>query len=89
MLCSSDKTLVGFTIGAVITGVLRFACHVLSGVFAFGAYAVDEGQGLWAYSLAYNSFVFVDIALVIVAGILVFSSKAFQKTIKDKVEVEK
>ncbi len=78
-----------FTIGAVITGVLRFACHVLSGVFAFGAYAVDEGQGLWAYSLAYNSFVFVDIALVIVAGILVFSSKAFQKTIKDKVEVEK
>ena len=76
-----------FALGAVICGVLRFVSHVLSGVFAFGAYAVDQGKNLWAYSLAYNSFVFVDIALVIVAGVLVFSSKAFQKTVlESKVE---
>ena len=31
----------------------------------------------WVYSLGYNSFVFVDIAIVIAAAILVFSSRAF------------
>jgi len=61
-----------FTIGAVITGVLRFACHVLSGVFAFGAYAVDEGQGLWAYSLAYNSFVFVAPYIFVYSLVVMF-----------------
>ncbi len=80
---------VKFAIGAVITGILRFVSHVLSGVFAFGAYAVDEGKNLLTYSLAYNSFVFVDIALVIVAGVLVFSSKAFQKAISDRAGIEK
>lgn len=73
-----------FTLGAIVCGLLRFVSHVLSGVFAFGAYAVDQGKNLWTYSLAYNSFVFVDIALVIVAGILVFSSKAFQKAIEER-----
>ncbi len=77
---------VKFAIGGIITGILRFIAHVLSGVFAFGAYAVDQGKNLWVYSLAYNSFVFVDIAIVIVAGVVVFSSKVFQKTILEKNE---
>ena len=68
-----------FVAGAILAGVLRFAAHVLSGVFAFNAYALDAEMGAWAYSLAYNSFVFVDIALVVVAGALLFSSKAFNK----------
>ena len=71
---------VKFALGAIITGSLRFLCHVLAGVYAFGADAVGEGyEGVsrfWAYSTAYNSFVFVDIALVIVAGVLVLSSKS-------------
>lgn len=69
---------VKFVLGAIVAGALRFISHVLSGVFAFGAYAIDAGQSnFWTYSLAYNSFVFVDIALVIVAGAIVLSSKAF------------
>lgn len=64
-----------FALGAIVAGVLRFLSHVLSGVFAFGAYA--DGQNVWAYSLGYNSFVFVDVAIVLVAGFLVFSSKSF------------
>lgn len=68
---------VRFFLGGVVAGILRFICHVLSGVFAFEAFA--EGTNAWAYSLAYNSFVFVDLALVLVAGVLVFSSKAFVK----------
>lgn len=68
---------VRFALGAVAASVLRFISHVLSGVFAFSAYAGETN--VWAYSLAYNSFVFVDLALVIVAGVFVFSSKAFMR----------
>ncbi|MBD5631823.1 MAG: hypothetical protein HDP34_01145, partial [Clostridia bacterium] len=71
---------VKFLLGALITGSLRFTAHLLSGVFAFSANALNEGfENLWLYSAAYNSYVFVDIALVIVAGVLVLSSKAFVK----------
>ena len=66
-----------FALSAVIGAILRFFAHVLSGVFAFGAYA--EGQNFWAYSLAYNSFVFIDVVLVIVVGVILFSSRAFTK----------
>ena len=68
-----------FMLGAVLAGTMRFVCHVLSGALAFEAYA--EGQNVWAYSLAYNSYVFIDAALVIVAGLAVLSSKAFIKTV--------
>ena len=64
-----------FTLGAILGGTMRFVCHTLSGALAFEAYAA--GQNVWLYSLAYNSYVFIDVALVIAAGIAVFSSKAF------------
>ena len=69
-----------FALGAILAGALRFLSHVLSGVFAFSAYAIDSGAtNFWVYSLAYNSFVFVDIVLVIAAGVILFSSKSFNK----------
>ncbi len=69
-----------FALGALLTGTLRFSAHVLSGVFAFGANAAAEGfENFWIYSTGYNSYVFIDIALVIAAGVLVLSSKAFLK----------
>lgn len=71
---------VKFALGAILAGALRFLSHVLSGVFAFGAYALDAGQSnFWIYSTAYNSFVFVDLVLVIVVGVILFSSKAFNR----------
>ena len=67
-----------FALSALIGGAMRYVAHVLSGAFAFGAYALDAGaSNVFTYSLAYNSFVFVDIALVIIAGVLLLSSKAF------------
>lgn len=73
---------VKFCISAIFAGTMRFLCHVLSGVFAFGAYAVDAGAtNFWTFSLVYNSYVFIDVALVILAGFIVFSSKAFNKQI--------
>ncbi len=69
-----------FALSAVIAGSLRFLCHLLSGVFAFGAYAMDAGvTNFWLYSLAYNTYVFIDVALVVVAGVFLLSSKAFRR----------
>ena len=72
-----------FALSALIGGTMRYISHVLSGAFAFGAYALDAGaSNAFTYSLAYNSFVFVDIALVIIAGALLLSSKSFTNEMK-------
>lgn len=71
-----------FAFGAIATGIFRFISHVLSGALAFEAYA--EGQNAWLYSLGYNVYVFIDVALVIVAAILLLSSPAFRKQIETK-----
>ena len=88
-----------FTLSVVIAGAVRWFCHVLSGVFAFGAYTLDamsktEGifsvlapakntmTNFWIYSTIYNGYVFIDVLLVIVAGILLFSSKGFKREIE-------
>lgn len=74
---------VKFLLGAIVTGTLRFTAHLLSGVFAFSANALNEGfDNFWLYSATYNSFVFVDIALVAAVGVLVLSSKAFIKQLE-------
>ena len=71
---------VKFVLSALIASIGRFIAHVLSGVFAFGAYAKDSGvENLFAYSTAYNSFVFVDISIALVVGVLLLSSKSFLK----------
>ena len=70
-----NKPQLAFALGGVVASVLRFLCHILSGVFAFSEYAGDQNP--WVYSMLYNSFVFIDIAIVIVVGVVVFSSKAF------------
>ena len=69
-----------FALGAMLAGAMRFICHVLSGALAFEAYA--EGQNVWLYSLVYNSYVFIDVALVIAAGVFILSSRSFVKTIE-------
>lgn len=67
-----------FALGAVVAVVGRFIAHFLSGIFAFGAFATI--QPVWLYSLVYQAgYVLPDLAIVIVVGILVFSSKTFLK----------
>lgn len=76
---------ISLLLGGILVGAFRFMAHFLSGVFAFGAYANEAGQSnLGLYSLGYNSFVFVDIAITIAVGIVLFSSKAFVKEIVNK-----
>lgn len=72
-----------FVLGGIIASATRFISHVLSGVFAFAAYAGDVN--VWAYSLGYNSFVFIDIAITLVVGAIVFSSKSFMNEINKRI----
>jgi len=70
---------VQFLLGAVVAGLCRFVMHFFSGMFAFGMWA-PEGQPVWLYSLTYQAaYVLPDIAIAIVAGIIVFSSPSFVK----------
>ena len=71
-----------FSLGAIVAGIMRFVCHVLSGALAFEA-NVPAGQNVWLFSLGYNAYVFVDVALVIVAGVFVLCSKAFVRAIEN------
>ncbi len=74
---------VQFALGAIVAGTLRYLAHILSGVFAFSEFAyhwtTGDPMNAWLYSLGYNSFVFIDLAIAIAVGILVFSSKSFVK----------
>ena len=71
---------VKFALGAVVAGVFRFVCHLLSGTFAFEAYA--KGQNAFAYSFVYNLYVFIDAGLVILVGVILLSSRSFVKTVE-------
>ena len=66
-----------FVFGAIVAGLGRFIMAFLSGIFAFGAFA-PEGTPVVLYSLSYQSlYVFPDLAICIILGIILFSSKSF------------
>ena len=72
-----------FALGAVVAGLARFAVHYLSGVFAFSAFAGDQNPYL--YSFIYQAgYVLPDVAITIVAGVLVFSSASFVRFVRAK-----
>jgi len=58
-----------FLLGMIVAGVARFLAHVLSGAIFFAEYA-PEGQNAFVYSMGYNSFVFVDLAICIILGMI-------------------
>ncbi len=85
-----DKKVVAFLLGGVIAVVLRYACHVCSGVFAFADYAdLDKYDTAIAYSLAYNSFAFVDMLIALVAGSVMFASKSFTALMQKSSDLNK
>ncbi len=68
-----------FAIGGILAGLCRFFMHFLSGTFAFGVFA-PEGTPTALYSFIYQAgYVLPDLAIAIVVGIVLFSSKAFVK----------
>ncbi len=80
-----------FSVGAVIAGMLRFVSHFFSGVFAFGSfgawYAEDFGiaalNSPYVYSLLYQTmYVIPDLLIVIIVGLILFSSRSFVKQLE-------
>ena len=78
-----NKHIINFVLGGIVAVALRYACHVCSGVFAFADYFYwdEELMSTYAtsaiYSLTYNSSVFVDMAIALVLGAIMLSSKSF------------
>ena len=64
---------VGFGLGIVLSCVLRFVCHFLTGVTVWA----DFTDGVWAvinYSLVYNgSYMFPEMLITLVVGVAVAS----------------
>lgn len=71
-----------FILGILIAGVVRYACHTISGVLFFSEFAGD--LAIWIYSLVYNlGYNVMTVALTIIIGIplhqLFFVNKVLDK----------
>ena len=53
----------GWLAGMALAAVGRFVCHTFTGVVFFAEYAEGTGLSPFVYSVSYNSFVFVDMAI--------------------------
>lgn len=53
----------GWLAGMALAAVGRFVCHTFTGVVFFAEYAEGTGMSPFVYSVSYNSFVFVDMAI--------------------------
>ncbi|MEG1528630.1 MAG: energy-coupled thiamine transporter ThiT [Clostridia bacterium] len=69
----SNHRIIQFSLSATFAVIIRYFCHVISGIFVFGS-GDPENFGAVAWSFLYNSFAFVDLAILLVAGIAVFAS---------------
>lgn len=66
----NKESIIYFTVGAVLAGVLRYFIHFLSGILIFDVFTPD-GQTVWWYSLTYNgAYMLPTIGLV---GVLSFA----------------
>ncbi|MDR0751612.1 MAG: energy-coupled thiamine transporter ThiT [Christensenellaceae bacterium] len=72
-----------FVLGSITVGILRFFCHFVAGVFVWNMYTPSEmSNGL--YSFFYNApYVFVDIAITMVAGCLLLASKNIRSILNE------
>ena len=71
----------GFFVGMLIYIIIRYTSHVVSGVLFFHEYAAEWGMTPIGYSLAYNTFCVIDMAIAAVAAFFLFMSREFNKVI--------
>lgn len=65
-----------FFFGASIACVGRYCAHFLSGYYVFSSWAM-AGYNALTWSLVYNLFVIAELAIILVVGGILFSSKGF------------
>lgn len=81
----NKNTALQFSMGAVLSVVLRYLSHVISGVFIFGS--ADPSYGAVAWSFLYNSFALADLAIALIAGVLLFASPSFKRLVRQNIEL--
>lgn len=79
-----NRPVLAFSIGATVAATLRYLCHVLSGIFAFATYAHMNGYSAVPWGFLYNAFTFVDLAIVLFVGIMMFANKSFVRMLDEK-----
>ena len=73
------KSEVAIYTGMILTVLLRFACHFITGVVIWGQWA-PEGMGKYLYSFLYNgTFLGPDLAICIVAAVLMLRYSEIRK----------
>lgn len=83
-----EKKILAFLLGGVVAVLFRYICHVCSGTFAFAEYT--DFKAALAYSLGYNAtYVFADMAISLVAGSFLFTSKSFTAAMQQSGDVNK
>ena len=70
--------LIKFIFGAGIACFGRYLAHFLSGYYVFSSWAM-AGYTALTWSLVYNLFVIVELAIVLIVGCFLFASKGFIK----------
>lgn len=65
-----------FIFGASIACLGRYLSHFLSGYYVFSSWAM-EGYSALGWSVVYNLYVIAELAIILVVGCILFSSKAF------------
>jgi thiamine transporter len=69
------STLAKFMIGASVACFGRYLAHFLSGYFVFSSWMM-EGYTALTWSLVYNLYVIADLAIILLVGLALFSSKS-------------
>ena len=80
-----EKQLLNFVLGCFSAAFFRYLSSALAGTFAFHSWMPSQfSYTAVQWGFLYNLFVFVDIALVIIAGILLWQSKNFRKLLENE-----
>ena len=74
------KMLAEFSVGAIISILLRYFSHVVSGYYVFSSWKMD-GYNAVSWAFVYNMFVFADLAIVLVIGLVALSTKNLRRAI--------
>lgn len=77
----TENHLIKFIIGASLAVVGRYIAHVISGYYVFSSWAM-EGYTALSWSLVYNLFLIVELAIILFVGAFLFSSKAFTRQLE-------
>ncbi|MDR1093052.1 MAG: energy-coupled thiamine transporter ThiT [Clostridiales bacterium] len=67
-------------LGVAVAGLGRYFCSFLSGVVFYAEYAW-EGWPVWAYSLAYNGILMIDIAICLAVCAVLQYTPQFKKAV--------